>query len=156
MMKKILFLVFMCVASLALHAQSLVPVTWSAYGLTFDAPKGILVEEETEETFLLNNSKYYITVQSLVSDGMTKEELDGMLKDYADDDGVKEQSEIQSFELSQFYVSMLEGVCEEDCCIYACLLSKDGGSCFYLSVIYAESEKKNAEKILNSFKMEEK
>lgn len=155
-MKKILFLALMCIACLALHAQSLAPVTWSSYGLTFDAPKGILVEEETEETFLLNNSKFYITVQSLVSDGMTKEELDGMLKDYANDDGVKEQSEIKNFELPQFYVSTLEGVCDEDRCISACLLAKDGGCGFYLSIIYAESEKQNAEKILNTFKIEEK
>lgn len=156
MMKKILFLAFMCVSCLALHAQSLVPVTWTVYGLTFDAPKGILVEEETEETYLLNNSKFYITVQSLVSDGMTTEELEGMLKEYANDDGVKEQSEIRNFELPQFYVSTLEGVCDEDRCIYACLLSKEGGNAFYLSIIYAESEEKNAEKILNSFRIEEK
>lgn len=64
-----------CVLSLAwlsASAQALVPITWTAYGLTFEAPKGILVEEDTEETFLLNNSRFYITIQSLDSDGMTK------------------------------------------------------------------------------------
>lgn len=52
-MKKILFLAFLCLACLSVSAQTLVPVTWTAYGLTFEAPKGILVEEDTEETFLL-------------------------------------------------------------------------------------------------------
>lgn len=64
-----------CVLSLtwlSASAQALVPITWTAYGLTFEAPKGILVEEDTEETFLLNNSRFYITIQSLDSDGMTK------------------------------------------------------------------------------------
>ena len=45
------------------------------------------MEEDTEETFLLNDSKFYITVQALDSDGITKGDLEGMLKDYADDDG---------------------------------------------------------------------
>ena len=62
-MKKVLFFVFLSLACLSASAQALVPVTWTAYGLTFKAPKGILVEEDTEETFLLNNSTFYITVQ---------------------------------------------------------------------------------------------
>ena len=50
---------FLSLAWLSVSAQALVPITWTAYGLTFEAPKGILVEEDTEETFLLNNSKFY-------------------------------------------------------------------------------------------------
>ena len=61
-MKKVLLLVFLSLAWLSVSAQALVPITWTAYGLTFEAPKGILVEEDTEETFLLNNSKFYITI----------------------------------------------------------------------------------------------
>ena len=91
-MKKVLLLVFLSLAWLSVSAQALVPITWTAYGLTFEAPKGILVEEDTEETFLLNNSKFYITIQSLDSDGMTKSDLKSVLKDYANDDGVKDQS----------------------------------------------------------------
>ena len=81
-MKKVLLLVFLSLAWLSVSAQALVPITWTAYGLTFEAPKGILVEEDTEETFLLNNSKFYITIQSLDSDGMTKSDLKSVLKDY--------------------------------------------------------------------------
>lgn len=154
-MKKVLFLAFLCLACLAVRAQVLVPITWTAYGLTFEAPKGILVEEDTEETFLLNNSKFYITIQSLDSEGMTREDLGSVLKDYANDDGVKDQSDIQAFELPQFYGSYLNGVCEADHCLYACLMTKAAGSGFYIGIIYAKEEKANAEKILKSFRMEE-
>ena len=57
-MKKVLLLVFLSLTWLSASAQALVPITWTAYGLTFEAPKGILVEEDTEETFLLNNSRF--------------------------------------------------------------------------------------------------
>ncbi|MDE5677493.1 hypothetical protein [Phocaeicola sp.] len=154
-MKRILFFVFLCWACLTVGAQTLAPVTWTAYGLTFQAPKGILVEEDTEETFLLNNSKFYITVQSLDSDGMTKADLKSVLKDYANDDGVKEQSELQEFELSQFYGTCLKGICEEDRCLYACLMTKEAGSAFYVSIIYGEGEENETEGILKSFVMEE-
>ena len=50
-MKKVLLLVFLSLTWLSASAQALVPITWTAYGLTFEAPKGILVEEDTEETF---------------------------------------------------------------------------------------------------------
>ena len=49
-MKKVLLLVFLSLTWLSASAQALVPITWTAYGLTFEAPKGILVEEDTEET----------------------------------------------------------------------------------------------------------
>ena len=65
-MKRILFFAFLCLCvCLSAGAQALSPVTWTAYGLTFKVPKGIVVEEDTEETFLLNDSKFYITVQAL-------------------------------------------------------------------------------------------
>ena len=78
-MKRILFFAFLCLCvCLSAGAQALSPVTWTAYGLTFKVPKGIVVEEDTEETFLLNDSKFYITVQALDSDGITKGDLEGM------------------------------------------------------------------------------
>lgn len=154
-MKKVLFFAFLCLACLSVNAQTLVPVTWTAYGLTFEAPKGILVEEDTEETFLLNNNKFYLTVQALDSDGMTKDDLNGVLKDYANDDGVEGQSAVKAFELPQFYGSYLSGTCETDRCFYACLMTKAAGSGFYVSIIYSKGEEAVAEKILKSFKMEE-
>ena len=154
-MKKVLLLVFLSLAWLSVSAQALVPITWTAYGLTFEAPKGILVEEDTEETFLLNNSRFYITIQSLDSDGMTKSDLKSVLKDYANDDGVKDQSAVQEFELPQFFGTYLRGSCETDHCLYACLMTKTAGSGFYISIIYSKENENIAEKILKSFTMEE-
>ncbi len=131
------------------------PICWTAYGLTFDAPKGILVEEDSEQTFLLNNSKFYINVESLESDGLTKEELKGMLKDYAADDGIMDASEAQTLDLEQFHVSYITGVSETDYCLSAILLTKDAGSGFHLSILYAKGRDADVEKILKSFKMEE-
>lgn len=136
------------------NAQNLVPISWTAYGLTFNAPKGILVEEDTEDTFLLNNSRFYITVHSLDSDGMKKEELPELLKGLADDDGVQKQSEISTWDLEQFHAVWLKGMTEEDPCYYVCLMTKDAGSVFYVSVIYNRTDDKVVEKMLKSFKME--
>lgn len=149
-----LFLTVVCLCLIA-NAQALVPTTWTAYGLTFEAPKGILVEEDTEDTFLLNNSRFYITIHSLDSDDMKKEDLSELLKGLADDDGVQKQSEVVSLDLTQFHGIYLKGVVEEDPCFYACLMTKDAGSVFYVSVIYNRTEDKVVERILKSFKMEE-
>lgn len=155
-MVKRLFLFLMTVVwAVAMNAQALAPISWTAYGLTFDAPRGILVEEDTEDTFLLNNSRFYISLQSLDSEDMTKEDLNELLKGLADDDGVQEQSEVESFDLKQFHGIWLKGKAEEDPCYYACLMTKDAGSVFYISIIYNRADAKVVEKMLKSFKMEE-
>ena len=155
MLKK-LFLFFLAVVwAVAMNAQTLAPISWTAYGLTFDAPRGILVEEDTEDTFLLNNSRFYISLQSLDSEDMTKEDLNELLKGLADDDGVLEQSAVESFDLKQFHGIWLKGKAEEDPCYYACLMTKDAGSVFYISIIYNRADAKVVEKMLKSFKMEE-
>ena len=56
-MKRLFLFVVTACLYLSVSAQNLVPITWTAFGLTFDAPKGILVEEDTEDTFLLNNAR---------------------------------------------------------------------------------------------------
>ena len=155
-MVKRLFLFLMTVVwAVAMNAQALAPISWTAYGLTFDAPRGILVEEDTEDTFLFNNSRFYISLQSLDSEDMTKEDLNELLKGLADDDGVQEQSEVESFDLKQFHGIWLKGKAEEDPCYYACLMTKDAGSVFYISIIYNRADAKVVEKMLKSFKMEE-
>ena len=143
------------VCTVTMNAQSLVPISWTAYGLTFDAPKGILVEEDTEDTFLLNNSSFYISLQSLDSEDMTQADLNELLKGLADDDGVQEQSLIEAFDLKQFHGIWLKGKAEEDACYYACLMTKDAGSVFYISIIYNQADAMVVEKMLKSFKMEE-
>lgn len=154
MKRVLLFLMAVCLY-LTVNAQSLAPITWTAYGLTFDAPRGILVEEDTEDTFLLNNARFYITLHSLDSEGLTKEGLGELLKGLADDDGVQEQTEPTSLDLKQFHCVYLKGIAEADPCYYACLMTKDAGSVFYVSFIYNRTDDKVVEKILKSFKMEE-
>ncbi len=149
-----LFLVVACLYVVT-NAQVLVPTTWTAYGLTFEAPKGILIEEDTEDTFLLNSSRFYISLHSLESDDMKKEDLEDLLKGLADDDGVQKQSDIVTIDLEQFHGLYLKGIAEEDPCYYVCLMTKDAGSVFYVSIIYNRTDDKVVEKMLKSFKMEE-
>ena len=155
MQRKLFLFLMAIVGTLAMNAQALAPISWTAYGLTFDAPKGILVEEDTEDTFLLNSSRFYISLQSLDSEDMVHEDLNELLKGLADDDGVQEQSPIESFDLKQFHGIWLKGKAEEDSCYYACLMTKDAGSVFYISIIYNRVDAKVVEKMLKSFKMEE-
>ena len=151
------FFLFLIVACLYVvtNAQVLVPTTWTAYGLTFEAPKGILIEEDTEDTFLLNSSRFYISVHSLESDDMKKEDLKELLKGLADDDGVQKQSDVVTIDLEQFHGLYLKGIAEEDPCYYVCLMTKDAGSVFYVFIIYNRTDDKVVEKMLKSFKMEE-
>ena len=155
MLKKLFLFLMAVVGAVTVNAQVLAPISWTAYGLTFDAPKGILVEEDTEDSFLLNSSRFYISLQSLDSEDMTKEDLGELLKGLADDDGVREQSKVESFDLKQFHGIWLKGIAEEDPCYYACLMTKDAGSVFYISIIYNRADAKVVEKMLKSFKMEE-
>ena len=155
-MAKKLFLFLMAVVwAVTINAQALAPISWTAYGLPFDAPRGSLVEEDTEDTFLLNNSRFYISLQALDSEDMTKEDMTELLKGLADDDGVQEQSVVESFDLKQFHGIWLKGIAEEDPCYYACLMTKDAGSVFCISIIYNRIDAKVVERILKSFKMEE-
>ena len=154
-MKRFFLLMLVACLYVVTNAQNLVPISWTAYGLTFDAPKGILIEEDTEDTFLLNNSRFYITIHSLDSDDMKKEELGGLLKGLAEDDGVQIKSEVLSWDLKQFHAVYLKGVAEEDPCYYVCLMTKDAGSLYYVSVIYNRTDDKTEEKMLKSFRMEE-
>ena len=97
----------------------------------------------------------FITVQALDSDGITKGDLEGMLKDYADDDGVEKQTAVKAFDLEQFYGVSMDGQCEGEPCCYACLMTKAAGSAFHVSIIYSAGKKAEAEAILKSFVMEE-
>lgn len=154
-MKRIwLFLIAACWMALA-NAQSLLPTTWTAYGLTFDAPRGILVEEDTEDTYLLNNSRFYISLHSLDSDNIVEGDLKELLKGLADDDNIQEQTGLTSLDLKQFHCFYLKGRVEEDACCYACFMTKDAGSVFCLSIICQQADDKLIEKMLKSFKMEE-
>ena len=149
-----LFIAAVCMY-LSVSAQAMAPITWTAFGLTFNAPKGILVEEDTEDTFLLNNARFYITIHSLESEGMEKDALVELLKGLADDDGVESPSEVKTFDLPQFHGVSLKGTAEGDPCCYACLMTKDAGSVYCVSIIYNRTDDKVVERMLKSFKMKE-
>ena len=149
-----LFIAAVCMY-LSVSAQAMAPITWTAFGLTFNAPKGILVEEDTEDTFLLNNARFYITIQYLDSEDMTKEDMNELLKGLADDDGVESPSGVKTFDLPQFHGVSLKGTAEGDPCCYACLMTKDAGSVYCVSIIYNRTDDKVVERMLKSFKMKE-
>lgn len=154
MKKFVVLLVSLCMC-IGIRAQVMEPITWTAYGLTFDVPKGILIEEDTEDTFLLNNSRFYITLQSLESEDMSKKDLMDLLTGLAADDEVQELTPVKDLDLPQFHVVYLKGKLDDDPCYYACLMTKEAGSVFYISIIYNRTKDEVVEKMLKSFTMEE-
>ena len=72
-----------------------------------------------------------------------------------DDDGVESPSEVKTFDLPQFHGVSLKGTAEGDPCCYACLMTKDAGSVYCISIIYNRTDDKVVERMLKSFKMEE-
>lgn len=156
MKTKISAAVAACLFSLSsLTAQELKNTTWSSYGVSFQAPSDIAVEDDSEEGYIVSNDTYYITVQLLDGEGFKRSELADELKNIAADDQVGEQSPVQSFETPQFYGVQLEGNCEGDACLYSYLLTKDESCGFYISILYKKKGDPIPETILKSFKLED-
>lgn len=135
-------------------ADELKTTTWASYGVSFEAPKDITVEDDSEDGYIVSNDTYYITVQLLESEGMTAAALPEELKNIATDDEVTNQTEVTSFDLPQFHGAKLKGNCETDKCMYSYLLAKDGSCGFYISIIYRQAEDTEPEQILKSFKLD--
>lgn len=156
-MKNIVLVLFFLVFSTVRygHAQTLAPTTWKAYGLTFNAPSGMAVEDDSDEGYTISNDNYYISVQVLDSEGMTQDEMPQELKNIASDDGVTEVSEVDKFDLHHFHGTKLRGKCESDSCIYSYLLAKDGGNAFFITIIVRQASGSEMDTILKSFKLEE-
>lgn len=138
-----------------LNAQELKTTQWTAYGVSFKVPSDIHVEDDSEESYTVYNDTYYITVQMLAGEGIKRSELATELKHIATEDEVTEQTPVKTFELPHFYGVQLQGQCETDRCIYSYLLARDGGSGFYVSIVYKQKEDPNPELILRSFTLEE-
>lgn len=154
-MKRYLVFFIGLIVCLCLQAQVLSPVSWTAYGLTFKAPKGIIIEEDTEDTFLLNNNRFYMVLQILESDDMNEDGVQELLKGLAIDEGVEDLSAIKELDLPQFRVSYVMGNLEDEKCYCACLTTKDAGNIFYISIAYHNVEDSIPLKMLESFVMEE-
>lgn len=140
---------------LSTFAQNLQKTTWSSYGVSCQTPADLVIEDDSPEGYIAGNDTYYLTIQLLEGEGLKKEELGQELKAIAADDEVTSQSSVQSFELPQFHGVQLKGNCEEEKCIYSCLLAKDGSCCFYVSIMYRQENDKVPGTILKSFRMEE-
>lgn len=142
-------------SAFGMNAQTLQQTTWKAYGVSFQAPAGFIVEDDSEEGYIISTPTYYVTVQLLEGEGIQRSELSKELKNIAVDDEVTRQTPVTEFELPQFYGAKLTGDCETEQCMYCYLLTKDSSSGFYISIVYTNKEDKIPESIVNSFQLEE-
>ncbi|WP_300726945.1 hypothetical protein [uncultured Bacteroides sp.] len=142
-------------SAISLNAQNLQTTTWNAYGVSFKAPQGFSIEDDSEEGYIISTPEYFITVQLLEGEGISKSEIIDELKNIATDDEVSNQTPVTRFELPQFYGAQLQGDCEGDShCLYCYLLSKDDSCGFYVSILYTTKGDQLPEQILKSFKLE--
>ena len=74
---KHLFLTLIAFFSVVLpaFAQNLKTTTWSSYGVSFQAPADLVVEDDSSEGYIAGNDTYYLTIQLLEGEGLKKEEL---------------------------------------------------------------------------------
>ena len=151
-MKRVLLLWIIVCSFEFLHVQTLVPILWDAYDLEFDAPKGLLLEENTEEILILDNSRFYISLVSLDSEDMEKADMPDLLKGLVDYDEVKNSSEVKELELQHFHVAYLKGQVEDESCYMVCMMAKDSGELFYVSIYYNRVEDIIVDKMLKSFR----
>ena len=138
-------------SAFGMNAQTLQSTTWKAYGISFKAPAGFNVEDDSEEGYIISTPTYYITVQLLEGEGIKRSELSQELKNIASDDEVTNQTPVTTFELPQFYGAQLKGNCETEQCIYSYLLTKDGSSGFYVSITYTDKQDNTPENILKYY-----
>ena len=158
-MKGKILAALMAVLSFSLCVQAQKPVLrvteWKAYGVQFKVPAGFVVEDDSEDGYIVSTPVYYITLQLLDGTDLKRSELADELKHVAVDDELKEQTPVASFETPQFYGVYLRGNCETDQCLYSYLLDKGEGSGFFVSIVYAKKEDRMPETILKSFKLVE-
>ena len=61
-MKNVLVAVFtVCcmVFTLPINAQDLKRVSWEAFGVSFNVPENMVIEDDSEEGFIVSNETYY-------------------------------------------------------------------------------------------------
>jgi hypothetical protein len=141
--------------TLTAMAQQTAHLHWAAYGVAFDGPRSLTVEEDSDEAYVVTNKDFYITVQVLDADGIHREELPEILADYVEDDAMERQEKVAQFETWQFYGAGVSGQCGEDRCRSVCLMAKDGSCAFYVSVIYAAAKAAEVQPLVESFTLED-
>jgi hypothetical protein len=154
-MKRITLLWALCVMCITAMAQQNKHFHWAAYGLSFDAPRTMAVEEDSEEAYVVSNTDFYLTVQTLDADGIHREELPEILADYVEDDAMDRMEKTEQFETWQFYVASVNGQCDEDRCRSLVLMAKDGSCAFYVSVVFAPAKAAEVQPLVESFTLED-
>jgi hypothetical protein len=129
--------------------------SWRAYGIGFDGPKTMAVEDDSEDAYVVSNEDFYITLQALDAEGIHQEELPEILADYVEDDPIDKMEKPVKFETWQFYGVSVAGQCEQDRCRSVVLMAKDGSCAFYVSVVYASARTAEVQPLIESFTLEE-
>jgi hypothetical protein len=140
---------------LAAAAQQSVHYHWAAYGVGFDAPCRMAVEEDSDEAYVVTNDDFYITLQALDADGIHREELPEILADYVEDDAMDRMEKTQQAETWQFFVASVAGQCDQDRCRSLVLMAKDSSCAFYVSVVYAPAKAAAVQPMVESFTLED-
>lgn len=151
--RNLVMLVLAFCVDCTIAAQALRTAKWEAYGIQFKAPAGFVVEEDSEDGYIISTPVYYITVQLLEGNGIKRSDLAKELKNVATDDEVTQQTHVEEFEAPQFYGAWLKGNCETDQCLYAYLLDKGEESGFYVSIVYQKKSDTLPLQILKSFQL---
>ena len=90
---KHLFLTLIAFFSVVLpaFAQNLKTTTWSSYGVSFQAPADLVVEDDSSEGYIAGNDTYYLTIQLLEGEGLKKEELGSLFGLYVNPESVESE-----------------------------------------------------------------
>lgn len=149
------YAIFYLISILPAGAQDFKSAHWSAYGVKFQVPADISIEDDSEEGYVLSNEHYYISVQILDGEPVQKEMLKNELQHVANDDQLTQQTPILSFNLPHFYGVQLSGLSQEEYSLYAYLMAKDESCGFFVSIIYPQKEDQTPTTILKSFQLED-
>ncbi len=149
------FTVFCLTSILPAGAQEMKLTLWSAFGVSFNVPADVIVEDDSEEGYVLSDQNYYINVQMLDGEAMNKDAIAQEIKHIADDDQLQNQTPVKKFDLPQFYGAQLQGTAEGEFYLYNFLMSKDESCGFLVTVIYKNKSDETPQKIINSFHLQD-
>ena len=137
----------------SVHAQDLKRMSWEAFGVSFNGPKDMIVEDDSEEGFVVSNDTYYVSIQILDGEAMNKNALVEEVKQVAEDDQLQDLSPVTSFELPQFHGAQLQGASEGEFYLYNYLMSKDESGGFFVTIIFKEKNDALPTNMIKSFQL---
>ena len=147
--------VFCLIIVLPMNAQEMKRTSWTSFGVSFQIPTDMEVEDDSEEGYVLSNEKYYVNVQILDGEAMNKDAMAKEVKQIADDDQLGEQTPVKQFELAQFHGAQLQGTTEGEFYLYNYLMSKDESGGFFVTVIFKDKADLLPYTIIKSFQLED-